>query len=391
MFLTIIIRLITTLTSSVYNIFIFRKSKPTVYIIDPDQAQIILKSTDYTRHKPNHWLIHTLSIVNPFTIPSTSLLNDFKNEVKNTLAHWINDKHYVNLIGTVRNCVEYRRASASQICLSKFVKQVTLDSFLSGILNIRVDEQFLIEIPDLIIYLWKHRDDQEAHHRLQTLISSQSDTFSQSKFWKQIQTILSNHSNTISTIATNEFDEKIHNPLNIIVPGWETMWRVVFYSLLELLRHRELLDELRIQLNNPSVSYKNCQLLERIIKEILRLYPPTKNIYRYNEKTNENVCIQVQAIHRNEKIWGANALEFYPDRFKQKLTDKQKDAYLPFSISCPARHGFAYAFAGAIIAEILKQYPNLIVSNNSSTVLTDTLLDMSRDSYKELLVEIHSQ
>jgi len=179
--------------------------------------------------------------------------------------------------------------------------------------------------------------------------------------------------------------------LNIIVPGWETMWRVVFYSLLELLRHRELLDELRIQLNNPSVSYKNCQLLERIIKEILRLYPPTKNIYRYNEKTNENFCIQVQAIHRNEKIWGANALEFYPDRFKQKLTDKQKDAYLPFSISCPARHGFAYAFAGAIIAEILKQYPNLIVSNNSSTVLTDTLLDMSRDSYKELLVEIHSQ
>lgn len=213
-------------------------------------------------------------------------------------------------------------------------------------------------------------------------------SFSQSEVWQEIQTILSTHSDIISQIATNNFDEKISNPLNIIVPGWETMWRLVFYSLLELLRHPALLEELHFELNNHSKSYQNCRLLERILKETLRLYPPTKNIYRTNITTGQNVCISVQQIHHDKNVWGSDALDFRPDRFKEKLTAEQAKHYLPFSISCPARYGFAYRFAGAIVAEILRHCPTLAVAEEFTLPSTDKLLDLARNSYDELLVTV---
>jgi hypothetical protein len=331
-----------------------------------------------------------LSIVNPFTIDSQSLLKQFKNIVKNTLAKWCTDGEYEKLVGTVGNRIEYRisllQSNQSKICLSKLVKQVTLDAFLSGILNVNAHEDLLTELPQLIIHLWKNRDDQNAKNHLRQLISASKDDFSQSEFWQQIETVLSNHSNIISKIATNDFDEKISNPLNIIVPGWETMWRVVFYSLLELLRRPELLKELRSQLNQQQPSYQKCLLLEWILKETLRLYPPTKNIYRINVKTGEDVCISIQQIHRDTNVWGSDALDFRPDRFREKLSSEQNKCYLPFSVSCPARHGFAYRFAGAIVAKILQHCPNFTVADDLAILSTNKLLDMTRDSYNDLLV-----
>jgi len=387
-----IISLIFVAVLSAFGYFKFNKSKKLIIVTTGNDAGAILKSTDYSRCKPNGWLVNTLSIVNPFTVPSESLVKEFKNVVKNTLAKWCKDGEYKELVGIIGNRIESRilllQSNESKICLSKLVKQVTLDAFLSGILNVNADEDLLKELPTLIIHLWKNRDDQNAQNRLRQLISANKDGFSQSEFWQQIQTVLSNHSNIISKIATNDFDEKISNPLNIIVPGWETMWRVVFYSLLELLRRPELLKELRSQLNQQQQSYQKCLLLQHILKETLRLYPPTKNIYRTNVKTGEDVCISVQQIHRDTSVWGSDALDFRPDRFKEKLTGEQEKCYLPFSISCPARHGFAYGFAGGIAAEILKRCPIFTAANDEmiTTLSSNKLLDMARDSYKDLLI-----
>jgi len=361
-----------------------------IIVTTGDHAHQILKSPEYSRCKPNKWLINTLSIVNPFTIDSQSLLTGFKNKVLTTLKKWCNDDNYEELVLTIGNRIDHRlsilQSNNSKFCLSKLVKQVTLDSFLSGILNVNANEDLLTELPDLIIHLWKNRDDKKAQDRRQELLIANKDNFSKSEFWQQIQTVLSNHSAIISQTATNDFNEKISNPLNIIVPGWETMWRVVFYSLLELLRHPELLKELRLQLNYPSKLHQKCSLLKWILKETLRLYPPTKNIYRTNLKTGQDVRINVQQIHRDKNVWGSDALDFRPDRFKENLTAEQEKCYLPFSISCPARHGFAYGFAGAIVAEILIRCPTFTIADGSSSLPTDQLLDMARDSYNDLLV-----
>jgi hypothetical protein len=378
--------------SVIITYLIWLKPKQPKIITSADHAHKILKSTQYTRHKSNAWLINTLSIVNPFTINDESLLKVFRNKVITTLSNWSNDTKYEELVLTIGNRVEHRlsllQLKNAKFCLSKLAKQVTLDSFLSGILNVNATEDLLKELPELIIHLWKNRTDKKAQDRLQELFLANQDNFSHSEVWQQIQTILSNHSNIISQIAINDFDEKISNPLNIIVPGWETMWRVVFYSLLELLRHPELLNELRAELNTHSKSYRKCDLLQWILKETLRLYPPTKNIYRTDIKTGHNICIDVQSIHHNQNVWGCDALVFRPDRFKEELTAEQKNHYLPFSISCPARHGFAYTFAGAIVAEILRQCPTFAIVEESSLPPTDKLLDLARNSYNDLLVTV---
>jgi cytochrome P450 len=370
----------------------FLKYKQSNIITTADRAREILKSSDYSRCKPNKWLVNTLSIVNSFTINSESLLKMFKNEVIKTLAKWSNDEKYEDLMLTIRSRIQHRlsilQSNNSTFCLSKLVKQVTLDSFLSGILNVNANEDLITELPDLIIHLWKNHDDKKAQDRLQELLLANKDDFSKSEFWQQIQTILSNHSAIISQTAANDFDEKISNPLNIIVPGWETMWRVVFYSLLELLRHPKLLEELRSELNDHLKSYRKCLLLQCILKETLRLYPPTKNIYRTNLKTSQDIRINVQQIHRDKNVWGFNALDFCPDRFKEKLTVEQEKCYLPFSISCPARHGFAYGFAGAIVAEVLQHCPTFTIAEGFSSLPTDQLLEMARDSYNDLLINL---
>lgn len=373
--------------------FIFYKHKRLTTIQTGEQAHKILRSSEYNRSKPNKWLINTLSIVNPFTIDSEALLKGFRKEVVKTLGKWCNEKNYEELVLTIRSRIDHRLSTLatnnSIVCLSKLAKQVTLDAFLSGILNVNADEDLLTELPDLIIHLWKNRDDTAAHNRLQELLLNNKDEFIQSDFWQHLQTILSDHETIISETATNDFEEKISNPLNIIVPGWETMWRVVFYSLLELLRHPELLEELRLELNDHSKSYRKDSLLEYILRETLRLYPPTKNIYRTNLKTGQDICINVQHIHRDKGVWGSDALEFRPDRFKkEKLTAEQKQCYLPFSISCPAKDGFAYRFSGAIVAEILKRCPTFTIAEGCSSLPANQLLDMVRNSYSDLLINL---
>jgi len=389
MFLVITFVCVSIITAVGYLIFHRHNKSESNIVITGDRAHQILKSSDYSRCKPNNWLINTLSIVNPFTIDSQSLLKGFKTKVLTTLTKWSNDEKYEELVSTIGSRTEHRlsilQSNNSEICLSKLAKQVTLDSFLSGILDVNANEDLLTELPGLIIHLWKNRDDKNAQNRLQELLLANKDEFSKSEFWQQIQIILSNHSTIISQIATNDFDEKISNPLNIIVPGWETMWRVVFYSLIELLRRPELLKELRSELNNHSKSYRKCLLLQRILKETLRLYPPTKNIYRTNLKTGQDICINVQHIHRDKNVWGSDALDFRPDRF-EAFSAEQKKCYLPFSISCPARFGFAYGFAGAIVVEILKHFSTFTIAEGCSSLPTDKLLDMTRNSYNDLLL-----
>ena len=76
-------------------------------------------------------------------------------------------------------------------------------------------------------------------------------------------------------------------------------------------------------------------------EEGLRLYPPTKRIYRGPE--GPSLKADIEQCHRNRAIWGRDALRFKPCRFLWGLTKDQEQAYIPFSIKphgCPAERGF---------------------------------------------------
>ncbi|KAI2782756.1 hypothetical protein F4815DRAFT_443274 [Daldinia loculata] len=141
------------------------------------------------------------------------------------------------------------------------------------------------------------------------------------------------------------------HPLNIIIPAYETMWRVVLLTFVSA-GFRNVDQETADQFRKVIERVPKCFKGKKSKDEGLRLYPPTKRIYRavptesqsppfftYDEKIAD-----IENCHRDPNIW-INPEQFRPSRFlPEEFTDAMKEAYLPFSIAphrCPAADTFA--------------------------------------------------
>ncbi|KAI1811297.1 cytochrome P450 [Poronia punctata] len=156
------------------------------------------------------------------------------------------------------------------------------------------------------------------------------------------------------------------NPLNLIMPAYETLWRVVLLTFVSvtdinidpITRHRlqQALDCVPKCLQQNNEAEKNALA---IAKEGLRLYPPTKRIYRAQTNTCDEERADVEACHRSPEIWGPDALEFKPMRFygQAELTLDQRSSYFPFGVGshmCPAAAGFGERIITLLVVELAR-------------------------------------
>ncbi|KAI5786979.1 hypothetical protein DFH27DRAFT_528201 [Peziza echinospora] len=187
---------------------------------------------------------------------------------------------------------------------------------------------------------------------------------------------------------------KDNNPLSMILPAYETMWRVALLCLVEVnfqrgLDTREAEDAAGIRLKQKKEESKYENIFDGflrnptkeefnrvhticttsttpdhdhsgtridqsiscadIINETLRLYPPTKRIYRSlppsrsfgKSKLGEGgtVAIDVEYLHRSTAIWGDDALLFKPSRWR-KIADVDVDSNSNSNPN-PSRQGLA--------------------------------------------------
>lgn len=84
-----------------------------------------------------------------------------------------------------------------------------------------------------------------------------------------------------------------------------------------------------------------------ITDETLRLYPPTRRVYRDYKNadgTVRDVSADIESAHRDESAWGEDALKFRPKRWAKLPHDKFKDEnFMPFSafpFNCVAKRRF---------------------------------------------------
>ncbi|KAK8127830.1 hypothetical protein PG984_008938 [Apiospora sp. TS-2023a] len=159
--------------------------------------------------------------------------------------------------------------------------------------------------------------------------------------------------------------EEQSNPLNIILPAFETLWRVVLLTYVHIgfrgtgsdgpratteASARKVLVNLPSHLGTGNVEETNALMIS---KEALRLYPPTKRIHRAVSPLSSNntfpaacpdfVAVDIESFHRDCFIWGHNAHDFFLPRMGQGLTQDQKNAYMPFGLAphlCPASNKF---------------------------------------------------
>ncbi|KAI9781100.1 MAG: hypothetical protein M1816_002571 [Peltula sp. TS41687] len=172
------------------------------------------------------------------------------------------------------------------------------------------------------------------------------------------------------------------NPLNLILPAYETLWRVVLRCFIEVVFRNEAHEtEWRIAFRQflaaPTMNtFRDTTLtpsgmsIECIVNEALRLYPPTRRIYREfqfpDKEEPEIVAADLEACQRNESIWGPDSLEFNPARWKniKRHTTEDKGSYpyvafMPFGVKrflCPANMDFGPRMIGLLVGALTTQF-----------------------------------
>lgn len=164
------------------------------------------------------------------------------------------------------------------------------------------------------------------------------------------------------------------NPLNYILPAYETLWRIVLFCYIEVSfrQHRKAeTAEWRKVLGEfvqdptqaafeksvttetgPSVS------VSHIVNEGLRLYPPTRRIHRFYHLNGllckpEILAADIEKMQRDPGIW-KDPLTFKPSRWFD-IGEEARSAFMPFGnkpFVCPAQKEFGPRMIGILVAAL---------------------------------------
>ncbi|KNG45995.1 cytochrome p450 [Stemphylium lycopersici] len=204
---------------------------------------------------------------------------------------------------------------------------------------------------------------------------------------------------TSASQATTAIDPMTpkQNPMNLLLPAYETMWRVVLRCFLEV-GHRDVpsaaawiatmrgyVEDLRHSTCTPNQAFHKETTTNgkvrpaEIVKEALRLYPPTRRVHRSFD--GKQVAANFEECHRFEILGGSDPSAYRPERWqtiaypeRQKFYEqaarpeedgafvgykKAKDGlkaaeeklgYMPFAYFCAADHPATKEFASKMIA-----------------------------------------
>lgn len=159
------------------------------------------------------------------------------------------------------------------------------------------------------------------------------------------------------------------NPLNLIIPGYETLWRVILSGFIQVAFVKGASAPWRLVLArflaNPTVAARKepaqdseapAVSVDYIVQEALRLYPSVKRVYRQlNMKEHrglQNVAANIEACQRNEALWGTDAQRFVPSRWINASNEAQ-GSYMAFGFKpfvCPATNEFGPMMIGILVA-----------------------------------------
>jgi dihydroceramidase len=193
------------------------------------------------------------------------------------------------------------------------------------------------------------------------------------------------------------------NPLNFILPGFETMWRVVLRGFIEVAyktgkEHPTWREALVEYFPNPTIKLfnKTCPpdgvSASYLVKETLRLYPPTKRVYRGWQDANSSeptkLAGDIEAVHHSTNVWGRTAKEFDPLRWKN-VTREQEAAFLAFGskpFECPAKPTFGPRLVGLLIGILLEAFPDdcKLVSSTEEVEFGPGLLSNDRSGWEDV-------
>jgi len=247
------------------------------------------------RAMPNQGLKHTFGAHNAFTTYDAKIADEFKALARTKLQKALGlkstnqDGDWTSLIGYMRSTLENELSRSDEVVnLAELIQFLTLKISLLYLFGQRSgleNREAVKYVAKTINILWI---------RSKAFRTNADFAAVAEQMWKH-EYRLRDHLRTITGANPGDSIDNLDNPLNLILPAYETMWRAVSKGVLEVYfrdapdanRWKELLFRF---LNNPIRNEFKYDGEKRglspdlspldIMKEVFRIYPPTRHVYR---------------------------------------------------------------------------------------------------------------
>ncbi|KAG5640739.1 hypothetical protein DXG03_007368 [Asterophora parasitica] len=341
------------------DITIHRTISTIQHLLDPPKSTS--RERLIARAIPNARLIRAFALTNTFVSDDSDVHTKFVAHATSLLkaARW---PHFQQVAA---DAVEAALLSGSQIPFDAFIQDVTMRVALVGLLGVdtpvqsELDPHDISAVATLITSLWS--------------LSKKSDPIP-----PDLLPLLNQHLRRLIPDA-----HAYPNPLDYLIPVWETLWRVVATTVAyahgddsggavfaELRRLPTIVQFRALKDSQPSAEW--------FVTEAMRLHPPSKHIARSSlvrplvsrllplvdtllamviAPWVHRECADIEAVLRSTDIWGADADTFDTLRYQpERLTQEQEGIrWLAFGhgrYRCVAA-AWAPMAAGIISAEVL--------------------------------------
>jgi hypothetical protein len=342
-----------------------------------------------SRARANKRLVDTFGVNNAFTTKENRRHNDYKSEVGTLLK-----PDWIVVARTAREQASSHH-SWNLVCLvQSFVLKITIYVFF-GRDPSKLDDNSVSFVAAEINRLWA--DSKVPRRAVQ---------------WKQQCKL---HEALHRLVPDCDPLDPQRNAMNLILPAFETMWRVVLRCFVEVgyrgaVEKEEWIGALKAYLEDPSpLSDQACKenltvaIVRSLVSETLRLYPPTRHVHRHYESANGTSTLaiaDIEGLHRDLDIWGIDADVFKPSRWQSVSVDsRQWKAWMPFGASpltCPAKSDFGPRMIGILVAALVaafcdEAYELLEEGLHGDMDIAEFVgpLRCERDSYEKLFLELN--
>lgn len=349
-----------------------------------------------SRYLPNESLQRTFGIQNAFTSAEEDYVKEFVKMSINLIK--ISSDDWETIASTTQDAVKRWKSDAQGACNARYkvrlvpmVQSLTLNAVLTAFFFLKketattdVPFEALTKLAEAINDSW--------------IMSKKEDTLVAFEEHDRLRTALS------EVLPDENISNPRENPLNLILPGFETMWRIVLRGFLEVgyktgKGHPNWREALISYSEKPTAERFNRGFppdgasANSLIKESLRLYPPTKRVYRAwkgaDSPETKEIAADIEACHLSVSIWGRTARNFDPLRW-EKVTKEQEKAFLPFGskpFECPAKPLFGPRLVGLLVGTFLDAFRHdwTLTSVGGDTVEFETgRLSNERNGYNDL-------
>lgn len=173
------------------------------------------------------------------------------------------------------------------------------------------------------------------------------------------------------------FQEMIDECKTFFVAGHETTSILMTLTIILLAMHTDWQDLAREEVirlcknEAPNAEVINrLKIVNIILQEVLRLYPPLPFMVRKTCKTMKlenrtlpagtEIIIPIAAVHHDEELWGEDARQFNPQRFSEGVSKAAKYpmAFMPFGLGPRICIGMNFSMieAKVVLAMILQRF-----------------------------------